>query len=309
MKRSNLAAAFALMVCALAGGASSEAQAQRRPVNRALGTQVVWTFEKNPRQLQYRFGDVTLSVRPYRAQSENEYFAPEVTISAPGRAPVVMRGSEVWPSAAHHIGVGRLDRAGNLFVELQSFTGGAHCCNEIQVAVIEPRQIRLVELGAWDGAPGKMPRDVDGDGMVDWVQRDDGFLYSFDAYAFSFSPPQIFNIIDGRAEDVSARPSFRPLFQRALNDARAPCLTRRRADASNSACATYVASAARIGQFGAAWERMSRAYNDKHQWEYPTGCRVDPHPETGCPDSATINYGGYLPSLRAFLADQGYIRP
>ena len=284
------------------------AEAQRRPTSRALGTQVIWSVEKNPRPVEYRFGEVTLSVKPWREEAGSDLVAPEVTVSAPGRAPVVMRGAQVWPSAGHHIGVGRLDRAGNLFVELQSFTGGAHCCNEIRVAVIEPRQIRLVELGAWDGSPGKMPRDVDGDLMVDWVQRDDAFLYSFDAYAFSFSPPQIFNIVDGRAQDVSARPSFRPLFQRALNDARGKCLTRRRADASNSACATYVASAARIGQFDAAWARVSRAYNDKHQWEYPTGCRADPHPETGCPDNAVIQYGGFLPSLRAFLADQGYIR-
>jgi hypothetical protein len=299
-------AALSLVVGASAGLAG-EAQAQRRPANRALGTQVIWSFEKNPRRVEYRFGDVTLSVRPYREDSGSDSVAPEVRVSAPGRAPVVMRGSEVWPNAGHHIGVGRLDRAGNLFVELQSFTGGAHCCNEISVAVIEPRQIRVVELGAWDGSPGGMPRDVDRDGSVDWVQRDDSFLYSFDAYAFSFAPPRVFNIVDGRAEDVSARPSFRPLFQRALNDARSKCLTRRRADASNSACATYVASAARIGEFDAAWARMSRAYNDKQQWDYPTGCRVAPDPESGCPESATISYGGYLPSLRAFLVDQGYI--
>jgi len=300
-------AALSLLFCAMSA-TGGVVEAQRRPASRPLGSQIIWSFEKNPRRVEYRFGEVTLSVRPHRTQAANEFFAPEVTVSAPGRAPVVMRGSEVWPSSGHHIGVGRLDRAGNLFVELQSYTGGAHCCNEIKVAVIEPRQIRVVELGAWDGSPGAMPRDVDGDGTVDWVKRDDGFLYSFDAYAFSFAPPQIFNIVDGRAQDVSARPSFRPIFQRALNDARSKCLTRRRANASNSACATYAAAAARIGQFDAAWAQLGRAYNDKHQWEYPTGCRVQPDPETGCPDSAVINYGGYLPSLRAFLADRGYIR-
>jgi hypothetical protein len=249
-----------------------------------------------------------LSVKPYKEEAGEDAVAPEVTITAPGRAPVTMRGAQVWPNAEHHIGVGRLDRAGNLFVELQSFTGGAHCCNEIKVAVVEPRRIRVVELGMWDGSPGTMARDVDGDGTADWVQQDDSFLYSFDAYAFSVAPPQIINIVNGRAEDVSARPSYRPLFQRALNDARGRCLTRRRADASNSACAAYVAAAARIGQFDQAWARMSRAYNDKQQWEYPTGCRVALNPETGCPDSATISYGGYLPALRAFLIDQGYIR-
>jgi hypothetical protein len=306
MKRIIFAAAFAL-VCAVAGGASAEAQAQRRPANRALGTQVIWSFEKNPRPVEYRFGDVTLNVRPYREEAGSESVAPEVTVSAPGRAPVTMRGSEVWPNATHHIGVGRLDRGGNRFVELQSYTGGAHCCNQISVAVIEPRQIRVVELGAWDGSPGDLPRDVDRDGAVDWVQQDDSFLYSFASYAESIPPLQIINIVDGKVEDVSTRPSFRPLHQGAVNDTRRLCLTRRRADANNSACAAYVASAARIGQFDDAWSRMVRAYNDKQQWDYPTGCRVAPDPENGCPDSATISYGGYLPSLRAFLIDQRYI--
>lgn len=299
MRLASLALCATITVC--------HAHAQQRPVTRTLGSQLIWSFEKNPRPVQYRFGDVTLSVKPYKSEPSEESVAPEVTITAPGRAPVTMRGVEIWPTSGHHIGVGRLNRAGNLFVELQSFTGGAHCCNEIQVAVIEPRRIRVVELGMWDGSPGAMPRDVDRDGDVDWVQQDDSFLYSFASYAESAAPPQIINIIDGRAQDVSARASFRPIFQQELNRLRGPCLTRRRADSSNSACAAYVASAARLGQFDAAWARVGPAYNDKHEWEYPTGCRVAPHPENGCPDSATINYGGFLPALRAFLVDQGYI--
>ena len=304
MKWTKLAA---LAAFAAAAGATSQAQAQRAPASRALGTQIIWSFQKNPRPAVYRFGDVTLTVKPYKSEPGEDSVAPEVTISAPGRAPVTMQGVEIWPTSDHHIGVGRLDRAGNLFVELQSFTGGAHCCNQIQVAVIEPRQIKVVELGMWDGSPGDIARDVDGDGTVDWVQQDDGFLYSFASYAESAAPPQIINIVNGRPEDVSARASFRPVFQRNLNRVRGACLTRRRKDSNNSACATYVASAARIGQFDQAWARMSRAYNDKQVWDYPTGCRVDPDPETGCPDSATINYGGFLPSLRAFLIDQKYI--
>lgn len=303
MKVASLALAAAAAVAS-----AGPVQAQPEPADRALGTQVIWSFEKNPRPVRYRFGDVTLDVKPYRSEAGEESVAPEVTIAAPGRAPVVMRGSEIWPTSDHHIGVGRFDPAGNLFVELQSYTGGAHCCNQISVAIVEPRQIRLVELGMWDGSPGTMPRDVDGDGIVDWVQNDDSFLYTFDAYAFSSAPPQIVNIVDGKVEDVSGDPRFRPIFQRALEEVRGRCLTRRRSEASNSACAAYVASAARIGQFDAAWARMSRAYNDKQQWEFPTGCRVAPDPENGCPDRAVINYGGFLASLRAFLIDRDYIQ-
>lgn len=302
-------AALSLFVCAAAGGYTDTVQAQQRTSSQRLGSQVTWSFEKNKQPVQYRFGEVTLTVKPYHETAGDESVAPEVTVSAPGRAPVTMRGAQVWPNAEHHIGVGRLDRAGNLFVELQSFTGGAHCCNQITVAMIEPQHIRLVELGMWDGSPGDMPRDVNGDGNVDWVQLDNSFLYSFASYAESAAPPQIVNIVDGRPEDVSEDPSYFPIFQRAVNDLRRGCLTRRRSDSNNSACAAYVASAARIGQFDAAWARVSRAYNDKQQWDYPTGCRFTPDRENGCPDSHVIDYGGFLPSLRAFLVDREYILP
>jgi hypothetical protein len=282
------------------------AAAQRRgaPADRPLGTQIEWSYEQQRNPVRYRFGDVTLTVRGI---VDGEMIAPRITVEAPGRPPAVMTGSSVGPTFTHQIGVGRFDRSGATFVQLQSFTGGAHCCNAIQVAVIEGRRIRVVELGFWDGEGGDMPRDEDGDGLVDFVQRDDSFLYAFTYYAASLAPPRVLNIVDGRVVDVSDRPGFRGLFQAFVNDVRSSCLAPEGDAEPNGACAAYVAAAARAGQFDAAWARMLRAYNRRSDWELPTGCRVDVG-NAECPPASVIRYRTYPEALRYFLVRRGYIR-
>ncbi len=286
-------------------GFGGDAAAQRRAAvrNVPLGSQVEWSFERYPQPVTYRFGEVSLDVRAI--DLGERLVAPEMTVRVAGRSPLVMRGTEVFPTAAHHIGVGRLTRGGPLFVMLQSFTGGAHCCNEIQVALVQPGGIRLVQVGTWDGGPGDFPKDEDGDGAVDIVQGDDSFLYSFASYAESLSPPQIINIIDGSPVDVSDRPSFRPVYERFLGAARPHCLTARREESSNGSCAAYVAAAARIGQFDAAWQRMLSAYNQSYEWDFPNGCAVETQGE--CPEGSVISYRTFPESLRAFLIERGYI--
>lgn len=278
------------------------AQSPSSPIAIALGTQVDWSFERHPRPVRYRAGDITLTVSGIR---DGDMVGPRIVIAAPGRPPATMTGSISFRSMDHKIGVGLFDRNGTRFVQLQSFTGGAHCCNAIQIALVEQGRIRVVELGAWDGEPGDMPRDVDEDGLVDFVQRDDSFLYTFTFYAASLSPPAVLNIVDGRVVDVSDRPGFRPLFQAFVNDARSYCLAPQSGE-PNGACAAYVAAAARIGQFDAAWARMLRAYNRTSDWELPTGCRVDVG-NAECPPASVIRFRTYPEALRHFLVGRGYI--
>lgn len=283
---------------------TAEAQSRRPPpvVRSDLGKIVTWSQEHRPRPVTWRFGDVTLEVR---GVADGGLYAPRVTIRR-GSLSAVMNGAAAQPSFEHKLGVGLLDRRGTRFVYLQSFTGGAHCCNEVQVAVIGPRSIRVVQLGAFDGGPtDAFPRDLDGDGLVDFEQQDDSFLYSFSSYAGSMAPPKILNIVGGRAVDVSSRPGFRRLFRDAMNRARPNCL--RRDGERNGACAGYVASAARAGQFASAWAVMLRAYDRNSGWELPGGCRVRLDSGGECPPASVIRYTNYPDALRAFLVRQGYI--
>lgn len=299
----RLPLAFAALALGLLPAAAS-AQPRRAPaiVNGRVGTNVTWSRQRHPRPVIYRFGDLTLEIR---AVADNGLYAPRVTVRQ-GRSSAVMDGAATPPSYEHKLGVGMLDRRGTRFVYFQSFTGGAHCCNEVQAAVIGPRGIRIVAFGSFDGGPeDAFPRDLDGDGNVDFVQGDNSFLYTFSSYAGSMAPPKIFNIVGSRAVDVSTRPGFRRLFRDAMNQARPNCVQQE--GERNGACAGYVASAARIGQFGTAWAVMLRSYDRNSDWDLPTGCRVALNAGGECPPPSVIRYANYPDALRAFLVEQGYI--
>ena len=271
-------------------------------VESRLGTNVTWSQQRRPRPITYRFGDVTLEVRPV---ADEGLYAPRITVRQ-GRYSAVMTGAAASPAYEHKLGVGAFDQRGTRFVYLQSFTGGAHCCNEVQAAIVGPRGIRVVEIGTFDGDPeDAFPRDLDGDGVVDFVQRDNSFLYTFASYAGSFAPPQILNIVGNRTVNVSTRPGFRRLFRDAMNEA-GPICVRPEVD-RNGACAGYVAAAARIGQSDAAWTVMLRAYDRDSGWDLPTGCRVALDRQGGCPEASTIRYANFPDALRAFLVRQGYL--
>ena len=286
---------------------SAEAQPRGASVQDvAIGSQVGWSAERNPGPVRYRFGDIAVSVRP-RVDAEGvDLVAPVLTLEVPGRAPVLLEGSDTRPSYEHKIGVGRFDRDGTRFLYLQSFSGGAHCCNEIQVALI-PAQgpVSVVQLGDWDGGPEEqMPRDEDGDGVVDFVQRDNRFLYAFSSYAGSLAPPQILNIVDGEVTDVSARPSFRRFFVKAMTDGREGC---RQGFERNGACAGYVAAAARAGQFDEAWRYMLGHYERSSTWGTEDACRIEVDNPDACPADQRVRFSGYPDALRYYLTQWGYL--
>lgn len=281
---------------------ASPAFAQGAGIAARPGTMMTWSQERQPRPTLYRFGTVTVEVR---GVADDGLYTPRLTVRH-GRNSAVMLGAASPPGYEHKFGVGTLDRAGTRFVYFESFTGGAHCCNEVQAAVIGPQGIRIVQIGRFDGGPSdEFPGDLDGDGMIDFAQGDDAFLYTFSSYAGSMAPPKIFNIVGRRAVDVSTRPGFRRLFREAMNSARPNCM--RRDGERNGACAGYVAAAARAGQFDAAWAVMLRHYDRASGWDLPTGCRVPLGRGGGCPTRAVIRYTNYPAALRAFLVQQGYI--
>jgi len=103
-------------------------------------------------------------------------------------------------------------------------------------------------------------RDIDGDGRIDFLRSDDSFSQRFTWGMTSSIPPQVWNVIDGRLVNVSSAMRFRPLFQRYMAEVRPTCLQGDHNN-RNSACAAYVAAAARIGGFAPAWRLMLGAYH------------------------------------------------
>jgi hypothetical protein len=291
---------------ASSGAAATVVDQPQVPVRTAqVGENIDWSFEKAPRGSSHRVGQVTLTFRNDPDPEMADLPRPALQVSMPGYQPVVLHGEPTGASFEHRATVGRWSADGTPFVYFQSFSGGAHCCNRIQVVVPENGKLEIYDLGSWDGGySDNVPTDVDGDGAVDFVMVDNSFLYTFASYADSFAPPQVLNFINGKVEDVSARPGFRRLFEAAARDARPICTGNE--SFRNGACASYVAASARLGRFDEAWAEMLRHHESGPDWPHPSSCRIDPG-EQACPEDQVVNHSDYPSALRAFLVQQRYI--
>jgi serine protease Do len=71
---------------------------------------------------------------------------------------------------------------------MTSFTGGAHCCTETQIATSDSDgRWSVLKADRLDG-DGYQFEDLDEDGVSELVSVDNSFLYDFDAYAMSYAP-------------------------------------------------------------------------------------------------------------------------
>ncbi|MBO6956214.1 MAG: hypothetical protein JJ849_11980 [Rhizobiales bacterium] len=96
-----------------------------------------------------------------------------------------------------------------------SYTGGAHCCDRIQIAALSPDGTwQVQELGLFDG--GYTLWDADEDGFGEIEVADQSFLYTFDCYACSAPPPRFFTLRDGEPVDISDNPDLYPTYQSQL---------------------------------------------------------------------------------------------
>jgi len=220
---------------------------------------------------------------------------PVIIVTAPGMRPFSITGGLGF---GYRFGMGRIDgHSDRRAIIIETFTGGAHCCSVIDVAVPEGDGYRVVRLrrklengktsDQFDATLDEFPIDLSGDGVADFVLYDDSFLYRFASYAGSVAPPLILNIRNGESVDVSPDPAFAPLFMIDMAKARDTCVNREEAEwERNGACAGYVADAARVHQFDAAWQVMLAHYDPR-----------EPHGGKHFPED-----------LHDFLRKTGYIR-
>jgi hypothetical protein len=281
--------------------AAATAQVRELP----LGENFNWSYEAHTDPIRVRSGDVMMAMEGRQDPESPEMVALQLTVTMPGMAPVTVEGAAVWPSMEHRVTVGRWDSRRS-YVLLQSFTGGAHCCNEVTLIVPEGGALQAIALGTWDGDYMEtLPTDLNGDGVLDFVFADNAFLYRFSSYADNYAPPQIMNVVDAEAVDVSDEPGFRPLFEQARQEARQLCLDAQNG-APNGACAAYVAAAARVGRFDEAWAEMQRAHDRTSDWGLEGVCRI-PQAEGDCPVGQSQDFADFPAALRYFLVENGYI--
>ena len=297
---------FACMLLGLASlfvASMAEAVVPAFPIS--IGTHTDWSYARQGASTRYRAGPVEIVMEGMRDARSPDLVQPRLTVEYPGYPPVTLIGADTSPSQQHRFAVGRWD-ATRMFVLFQSYSGGAHCCTQVQLVLPDKDLLQVIDFGEWDGDySDRMPSDLDGDGMIDFVFYDNAFLYAFASYAESGAPPLVMNVVDGDVVDVSDRPGFSYLFEDALREHRQYCL--RPHDMSpNGACAAYVATAARVGRFDQAWGEMLRAYDRRSSWDLPTDCAAA-LVNQACPEKSVQRFRDYPDALRHFLAAQGYI--
>jgi hypothetical protein len=279
--------------------ASSESKEQALEAI-AVGSTFDWIAEDSPDEVIRQAGPYVLTISK---RVEDEMTAPIIKVAS-GSQSVTVEGEMASNSYSHRISVIE-NRAGAVpVIMVQSFTGGAHCCNHVQLAGFAKRRLKVVDLGRWDGDEIGLPKDISGDGVADFVMTDNRFLYTFASYADSFAPPQILNVVDGEVKDVSKAADFRSLYENEMKQAGGRCSVGTEHE-PNGACAAYIASAARLGKLDAAWPRMLAAYNARSDWEFPDGCRVAA--AESCPKGMEIRFKSYPEALLFFLKNIGYI--
>lgn len=190
-------------------------------------------------------------------------------------------------------------------VLLSSFTGGAHCCNDMVVLTSDRsgRVWKPVRLGPFDGGP--IPaEDPSRSGRFVIVSIDNRFLYRFDSYAGSYPPTRVWALEGLRFVDVSRQPQYRPLHRATLS--RMQQTLAETPQAGNGVLAGYVATAALLEQFPTAWQQMLQRYDRSSDWGLTT-CPGDRYDDKGRCRSREIVYKSFPEALRAFLIETGYI--
>jgi hypothetical protein len=298
MEMSRRGASSSIRSLPVGAAPTSAAAASIAPESQSAKTMVQWDPASNADPKSYAIDGYQVVLRTAIEASDKR---AELRITSPSGEIGMVQGEPTGsPSAS--FGIGRVDAsAQGEQIVFSTFTGGAHCCDLIKVLELRNGAWTTVDVGKWDGDTlGDFPADVDGDGIADFVLRDDRFLYAFSSYADSRSPPVVIDVIDGKAVDVSASPRFRTVFQKHFDQMQKDCSAH-----SNSACAVMLADAVRIGLFDQAWQFMLANYDQSSTWDLPTRCLVT-RVGGNCPQGQELHPSGFPQAIQWFLEDNGY---
>jgi len=263
-------------------------------------TMLSWVAQNETDRKRFLIGDYALTLSSRVKQSGER--VPVLHVKAVSGEEITVHGQLGYPIPSADFGVGRFDPHNKSSqVIFTTYSGGEHCCTKITVLELMNGKWTKINLGSWDGDPvAEFPTDVDGDGVRDIVLRDDRFDYAFAPYSESFKPPRIFNIRRARAVDIGHSARYDALYEEDMNKALSGCMKHK-----NSACATFVADANRLGRGNWGWRRMLANYKRSTDWDFPTKCNV-PVVRDACPAGHSEQFREFPDALEWFLAENGY---
>jgi hypothetical protein len=205
-----------------------------------------------------------------------------VTASAPGMAPVTLRGT---PGVAAEVGIGTLrPNPSRPSVILISEDGGSAGCVQIDIAEAQSSGYRALRLSADAGDGGTIcgrsaepwelqwPSDLTGHHRSEFLLWPQMFACDFTSCAGGWKVPQVIALDGPSGRDVSDDPVLAPLYRANMAYALSAC--QQEAVEAQGPCAGYAFDAARLGILDQAWPVIDA--------QIRRGCRVPD--ETPCAD-------------------------
>ena len=254
-----------------------------------------------------RQGPITVIIRYVPTDDPQAYdYPPKVEVRYRGRRVAYKMFEDTVGKP--HVRIAEMDPA-NITPEVIviTFSGGMHCCAEITVASALPEQEntpwRLVPLGEFDGNRTDTVQDYDGDGLLEVIENDGRFKGVYTNYNFSPMPPLVLAVRNGRKENLTGDPAFRPLLEERAAELRRTIVEASQAgESSNAALAAYVAIQTLLGRSDEAWQFLQRHYT-------PQELTICPVPKQGAVDCPVPEEKRPFPQhLWRFLQQTGYIR-
>lgn len=258
-----------------------------------------------------RSGPIEVVVKPFQRIDENGSLSttPVAIVRVNGEEVGRLTGAE---KGGYYSGpvvqIAELD-ASNPYPEvlLSTFTGGAHCCNQIKVLTSNQNGTTWSEvlLGTFDGGASVPAKDPLGTGRFVVVDRDNRFLYRFAPYAFSTAPARIWELKGTEFVDVTRRPEYVPMHRRHLANLNKWFALKKKPPSPNGFLAGYVATKALVGELYDGWSQASQHSDRSSNWGL-VACK-EGYDDNGRCKGQEVKYISFLQALRAFLIETGYI--
>lgn len=234
----SLIAVLGLVLGSIPGAA---AQNQYSPIT--LEPNFLMQWPEGADGATFQFGDFSMALDLVGPKDADWIDEAILTITRPGSTPFRVQ-AYASNSGFGQIGIFDLTAGGAPTLVFESFSGGAHCCMDVKLVTLDEGPLKVVDLGMFDGGLVE-PIDLDGDGVFEFLVNDDRFNYTFDAYAFSSSPPLIYAMGPEGPYDASREARFRSIYVDAYNQLAPVCIIPEGYNAGG--CAAYLGAAARLG--------------------------------------------------------------
>lgn len=157
-------------------------------------------------------------------------------------------------------------------VIVNTYTGGAHCCTLSSIYRYEAAKNTYSTLEQdWQNG-GYRLEDLDGDGLVEFVSRDERFAYTFDSYAASGYPVQIWQYRQGKSIDVTRRYP-KQIYESATRNWQYYLEGKKEGFQLKGFLAAYLGDKYLLDQGEDAWNRVKLAYQESDREEFFTDLR------------------------------------